>query len=594
MIRIPTLAANVTLIKILLVLICLSLMACTSKTESRVDQQKVENLIKFAEIYGIVKYFHPSDEAYDLDWNKFAIYSTEEILKCETQEQFSQKLDSLFLPIVPASKFEGTSTDDSFSETFWHHQGVGFGMKKNGLYFSERLIVNEATDTLPYRPKLGDAMNIDVLEDKSFTIPIVLLRNESGTLPKSNPNEMEVLNRKLKKFKIDENGLAFRLGNLINVYNVFQHFFPYLDVLSIDWQQELRNAIVGSFVDSSKSDHVTRLQKFTAPLQDGHISIDVIGEKDHYYYPPISWEWIQNKLIITRVWNTDLNLKVGDEVSKVNGQDSKDYFDEMESRISSGTKGWLRYRSENESLRGKENSKLIIQVDKREIVLKRNMHNYDRDKGIKPYEKLHNNIHYLNLTLLDWQTMEYLLPELEKSNGIICDLRGYPNGSERIVNHLLKKVDTAKGWLRIPKIVFPNQKKITNYVEGDWTETMIPAQPYLGDKNIVFITNGSAISYAESIMGFVKGYKLATIVGQPTAGTNGNYNIFTLPGNIQIKWTGMQVLKLDGTQLYGIGILPDVYVEKTVDGLINHKDEFLDKGLKLVNKKISAANIGNN
>ena len=108
---------------------------------------------------------------------------------------------------------------------------------------------------------------------------------------------------------------------------------------------------------------------------------------------------------------------------------------------------------------------------------------------------------------------------------------------------------------------------------------MIPAQPYLGNKNIVFITDGSAISYAESIMGFVKGYNLATIVGQPTAGTNGNYNTFVLPGDIKINWTGMQVLKLDGTQLHGMGILPDVYVEKTIGDIINGKDAFLQKAL---------------
>ena len=54
-------------------------------------------------------------------------------------------------------------------------------------------------------------------------------------------------------------------------------------------------------------------------------------------------------------------------------------------------------------------------------------------------------------------------------------------------------------------------------------------KPYLGNKNVVFMTNGSAISYAESYMGYIEGYKLATIIGQPTAGTNGNTNPLILP-----------------------------------------------------------------
>ena len=69
--------------KILSFLICLSLITCKKTIGKEVARQKIDNLIKLAEIYGVVKYFHPSDEAYNLDWDKFAIYSAEEILKCE-------------------------------------------------------------------------------------------------------------------------------------------------------------------------------------------------------------------------------------------------------------------------------------------------------------------------------------------------------------------------------------------------------------------------------------------------------------------------------------------------------------------------------
>jgi C-terminal processing protease CtpA/Prc len=103
----------------------------------------------------------------------------------------------------------------------------------------------------------------------------------------------------------------------------------------------------------------------------------------------------------------------------------------------------------------------------------------------------------------------------------------------------------------------------------------------LGDKKIVFITDGSAMSYAESYMGFIDGYNLAPIVGQPTAGTNGNANRFMLPGEIEVNWTGMKVVKHDGSQLHGIGILPDVYVNKTVEGVKEGRDEFLEKALEL-------------
>jgi C-terminal processing protease CtpA/Prc len=40
----------------------------------------------------------------------------------------------------------------------------------------------------------------------------------------------------------------------------------------------------------------------------------------------------------------------------------------------------------------------------------------------------------------------------------------------------------------------------------------------------VFLTGGTAVSAAETVMGIVENYKLAEIVGSHTAGINGNIN----------------------------------------------------------------------
>ncbi len=82
-----------------------------------------------------------------------------------------------------------------------------------------------------------------------------------------------------------------------------------------------------------------------------------------------------------------------------------------------------------------------------------------------------------------------------------------------------------------------------------------------------------------------EGFKLATIVGQPTAGTNGNVNPFTLPGGYNISWTGMKVLKHDGSQHHGVGIIPDVLVNKTIKGVKEGRDEFLEKAIEIAKRK---------
>ena len=102
---------------------------------------------------------------------------------------------------------------------------------------------------------------------------------------------------------------------------------------------------------------------------------------------------------------------------------------------------------------------------------------------------------------------------------------------------------------------------------------------------VVFMTNAKAISAAESLMGFVEHYKLGHIVGQPTAGANGNVNPFWLPGKFRVSWTGMKVVKHDGSQHHLIGVLPTVPVQRTIQGVIDGRDEYLEKALEIVNNQ---------
>jgi C-terminal processing protease CtpA/Prc len=63
-----------------------------------------------------------------------------------------------------------------------------------------------------------------------------------------------------------------------------------------------------------------------------------------------------------------------------------------------------------------------------------------------------------------------------------------------------------------------------------------PSAPNLSARR-VFLTDASAISPAETVMEMVKYYRLAEIVGGPTAGTNGNINCIYLPAGLSMAKT---------------------------------------------------------
>ena len=76
-----------------------------------------------------------------------------------------------------------------------------------------------------------------------------------------------------------------------------------------------------------------------------------------------------------------------------------------------------------------------------------------------------------------------------------------------------------------------------------------------------------------------------TIVGSTTAGADGNISTIILPGGLRTIISGIGVYYPDGTQTQRIGIVPDVKVEPTINGIKQGKDEVLEKALEIINKQ---------
>ena len=169
------------------------------------------------------------------------------------------------------------------------------------------------------------------------------------------------------------------------------------------------------------------------------------------------------------------------------------------------------------------------------------------------------------------------IAKLSQASGVVIDLRGYPtDAGAQILPHLIGEPENDR-WMHVAKITGPFGRS-AGWQSFGWN--LKPASPRVSGK-IVFMTDGRAISYAESVMGYVADRKLATIVGSPTAGANGNVQMFALPGRFGITFTGMRVTGHDGkTPHHLIGIKPDITVAPTIAGLRAGRDEVLERALK--------------
>jgi C-terminal processing protease CtpA/Prc len=76
----------------------------------------------------------------------------------------------------------------------------------------------------------------------------------------------------------------------------------------------------------------------------------------------------------------------------------------------------------------------------------------------------------------------------------------------------------------------------------------------------------------------------ATVIGSTTAGADGNVSSIRLPGGISTMISGIGVYYPDGRETQRIGIVPDIEVKPTIEGIKNGKDEVLEKAIEFIRK----------
>lgn len=123
----------------LLLILLLSSSSCASQSSDSTISREVKNLIAFSKIYGYVKYFHPSDEAREINWDKFAIHGVKTVKNARNQKELKESLDSLFSPVAPtlsispdapskssfSSYLKNLDQDTATLQTVaWQHLGV--------------------------------------------------------------------------------------------------------------------------------------------------------------------------------------------------------------------------------------------------------------------------------------------------------------------------------------------------------------------------------------------------------------------------------------------------------------------------------------
>jgi C-terminal processing protease CtpA/Prc len=187
---------------------------------------------------------------------------------------------------------------------------------------------------------------------------------------------------------------------------------------------------------------------------------------------------------------------------------------------------------------------------------------------------------YVDLTRISDSELRAALPQLSKSKAIVFDLRGYPRRLRTfVVKYLVDSTVTSTQDLT--PIVQRADHRDVRYEPH--SVTIVPDSVRLSAR-IAFLADANAQSMAEEMLAPVETQRIARIVGTPTSGSSGNVTWLKVPGGLTVTFSGAKVIKSDGAQFVGVGILPTTHVSPTIAGVAAGRDEVLEQAIELLSK----------
>ena len=105
-----------------------------------------------------------------------------------------------------------------------------------------------------------------------------------------------------------------------------------------------------------------------------------------------------------------------------------------------------------------------------------------------------------------------------------------------------------------------------------------PLEPHFAGA-VVILVDETTLSQAEYTAMALRAAPNTVVVGSTTAGADGNISPVPLPGDVRAVISGIGVFYPDGTPTQRVGIVPDIEVRVTIEGIRANRDEVLEAGV---------------
>lgn len=600
----------------------------------KLSEHELLNLSALSESYGYIRYFYPNPNMESINWINFLIVAQKDLNGVKTNISLASKLQKIFKPLCPEVQFtfDSITLSELASPPYFVIENKGIGSYPSmafGKDYSPIRHIESLSNGTIYQNKycyrlqnnlfITFPLTLKELPVKTKAFAALKQRTDSLKLYSTSTSKVQLNKKQRKEIKYVFLNYNYRIADIIVRRNIITHFYPYFneDHLNQKWDEVCMRAIKNVAIIKDLGFYYDELCSLLGNVHDSHMNIwttfpvsPTAASNIPTYNDDITIGFCRDTCYVNEMGEKFVKqLSKGDLILAINDRPVQEIIDVKIKLISASTKasGLLRLAQSGKLFETyKSDSVIKLSVlkatgEKVLITLTTKVKISSKQKTQTPFlKRMDGNLLYMNLCSRDsfnYKNFVSLIPEIQESKGIILDVRGYPNPDIlSLISHFIKE-NAFLGNLSTPLIRFPNRKNI-EYIESEkWGiapaispqskefstkfQYKLPENKTI-DVPVVFLTDAKAQSFAETIMDMVKYYKIGTIIGEPTAGCNGDVtrNYMSIGTFLM---TNNRFLNHDGSRHHGYGVLPDIYCSPIISDIQNGIDTQLEFSKKYLN-----------
>ena len=537
------------------------------------DRYKKQELSVLAKTWGFLKYYHPGIASGRHNWDSILVTSIDNIIVSKKKNQVTIELARLF-------EIAGANT----AAAHFHREAAPIATRNYDISWigKDKLLSQQQKQALRYTANHPyDGVNYYAQADPG---------NDSTVFtPNENPyRDMLFPN------------VNYRLLGLFRFWNVINYFYPYKYAIGEHWDLVLTRMIPLMMDVTDTISYHKALAQMSASINDSHGSLwpSVFGSLTGKYSPPFNFALIDGKAVVTKITDSVLckqaKIQAGCVITSINKMSVKRRIRENLDYVPASNYGGklktmhlfiLNTRDPQATYSGtdpdgKSFTTTIQQVQRNFI--KDYLEFFEMTSPVIT-KIIEGNIGYMYLANINAQNLDSVMNSVLHTQAIIIDIRNYPNDG-----YVIYKL--PEYFLSHPEIYARNthpdyslpgrfKYKIANNETNYSMVGKVNTNPYQG--KIILLVDHRTQSAAEWACMALLTADRTIVIGNQTAGADGNVTRTKLPGNYNINFSGLGIYFPDGTETQRRGIPIDIKVKYTLQDIIHKNDPVLNKAIEI-------------